>query len=142
MLAVSLLYGVSALNIPVLPADALEPMSARSLPLFLAAAGVVLSLVLCAGGLMPEREVLARITAPASRRAVLLLGIAVGYALLLPILGFVVSTALLILGGLLIMGVRGSWTLLLVPFTVTAGFWLALAVGFGMYLDPGLWARL
>ena len=105
MLIVSLAYGLSALQIPVLPADALEPMSARSLPLAIAALGVCLSVALLVRGLPLQADVLSEISSRSVVRVVGLVLICLIYAALIPGLGFAVASVLCLSGCMLVLGV-------------------------------------
>ena len=139
MLIVSLAYGLSALQIPVLPADALEPMSARSLPLAIAALGVCLSVALLVRGLPVQADVLSEISIRSVVRVVGLVLICLIYAALIPGLGFAVASVLCLSGCMLVLGVRSFGPLMGVPLIVVATLWLVLTQGLGVYLPVGVW---
>ena len=139
MLVVSLAYGLGALEIPVLPADALEPMSARSLPLAIAALGVCLSVALLVRGLPVHADVLREIGARTVVRVVGLVLICLLYAVLIPGLGFAVASTLCLSGCMVVLGVRSVGTLVGVPLVVVATLWLVLTQGLGVYLPSGVW---
>ncbi len=126
MLVISLGYGIAALGIPVLPADALEPMSARTLPLVLSALGLLLGVALWFNGLEVERDVLERITPAAGIRAAGLLGLCAMYGLALEPLGFVVASCGAVTAGLLLMGERRPLLLFGLPILVVGLVWLVL----------------
>ncbi len=140
MLAVSLAYGGAALGIPVLPADALEPMSARTLPLALAALGLLLGLALCVRGLDVERDVLRNVSVASSVRAAGLLGLCVLYGLAIEPLGFVPGGCLAVVCGLLLLGERRPAVLLGLPIAALGLLWLVLEGLLDVHLLRGtLW---
>ncbi len=140
VLVVSLAYGLAALGIPVLPADAQEPMSARTLPLVLAGVGVLLGVALCVSRLQPEREVIGRITSASFGRASGLLAICVLYGLSMAWLGFIAASIAALAGGLLLLGERRPVVIVGVPVAAVVMVWFVLEQGLQVHLTTGsLW---
>ena len=132
-LALSLGYGLSAMQIPMFPGDELEPFNARTLPYALAALGAVLSLLLllAPGG---ERFRLPDMDWPLAAKLLLAM---LGYGALLELLGFFLATSLFLLVGYWLLGERRPLMLLMCSFPLVAGFWLVLAKLLDIYLAPG-----
>lgn len=137
-LVLSILYGFGALAIPTLPIDAFEAMNARSLPFALSGIGILLSLVL----IFRRPVLVADDDLGAHRRGewgtvTALIAAAIGYALLLDWLGFVISTALFLAAGLAILGERRRHVVVLLPVILVGLLWLLLVFVLDVYLAPG-----
>jgi len=139
---IAVIYGQQALQIPVLPADAQEAMNARTLPMVLTGVLLLISLALMLPG---RRHVSLATTLTTQARhwwqALGLLGVCVLFAFTIDPLGVLVSSALAILAGLLVLAVRRRVVLVFVPLLVGAFLWLLLSAMLGLYLHPGdVWA--
>ncbi len=133
--AFSLAYGWFARDIPSLPVDAVEAMSARTLPFVLAAVGTLLGVAMVLAPAPPDADLAGR-----SRRwgPVLALLVSVSmYAALLPWLGFLLATSAFLVAGFVLLGERRPWLLLLGSLPLVGLLWLVLSVGLGVYLAPG-----
>ena len=135
LLVICVVYGVEALQIPLLPIDAGEAMSARTLPIIYAAAGAVLSLLLIARRSAPVD--VGAVTRSGFVRAGGIALLAAGYALVLPWSGFVLTTGVFLALSFLQQGIRGFAGLVVLPATVTGLLWLLLSVVLGVHLPAG-----
>ncbi|TQV74269.1 tripartite tricarboxylate transporter TctB family protein [Exilibacterium tricleocarpae] len=135
LLLFSLGYGLMALQLDSGGGLAAGGFSPRTLPLILAVAGMVLSLLLMfsAPGPAPAEQ-LANFK---WRPALLLCGMMLVYAAIFPYLGFVLATIVFLIGAMLVLGIRSPKVLLLAALPITAGFWLILNQLLGIYLAPG-----
>lgn len=143
----SLGYGVAATDIPTLPIDEFEAMNARSLPFVLSGAGMILSLIMLVfpaadsedGGAKDEVGLLDGYWMVVAA----LIAAVIAYALVLERLGFLLSTALFLAAGFLILGERRWPVVFGLPFALVGTLWLILVPGLDIYLAPGsLLARL
>ncbi|MDX1482167.1 MAG: tripartite tricarboxylate transporter TctB family protein [Woeseiaceae bacterium] len=137
-LTLSILYGLGALAIPTLPIDEFEAMNARSLPFALSGIGILLSLVLIFR--RPAAAVDGELRAHRAgewRTVLALIVVSIVYALLLDWLGFVISTALFLAAGLVILGERRRQVVFLLPIVLVALLWLLLVFVLEVYLAPG-----
>lgn len=136
-LALSLGYGALALRIELFPGSEDELFTARTLPLGLAAAGAVVSFLMI---VLPPRGT----GKPASLaglnwgKVAVLCGLMAFYGATITRLGFVVSTALFLVGGILLLGERRWYVVLGLAVPVALGFWVLLSRLLGIYLEPGL----
>ncbi|MEM7221154.1 MAG: tripartite tricarboxylate transporter TctB family protein [Pseudomonadota bacterium] len=136
-LVLSVLFGWQALGIATLPIDAEESMSARTLPLFLAVAGVVLALLqILRGG--PGTDT-AAVSARDAWLAGALLALIVLYALALPRIGFGMATLLFLLASFRLLGERRPGLTVGVALATSLIFTFLLRVALGVYLAPGAW---
>ncbi len=130
----SVAYGLAARDIEFLPVDAHEVMSARTLPYALSAAGTLLGVLMV---LLPVRQPPAALQVGGWIAALALLAGVVGYALVLPWLGFPLSTSLFLLAGFRLLGERRAWVLSVASLLPVAALWAVLTLGLGVYLAPG-----
>ena len=134
-LALSIFYGYLASQIPV--AIGLEgPVKPATLPLFLSASGIVVSILLL---LLPSEKVRADLVLDRNNlfRAVGLLVSMVIYGLTISSLGFLGATILFLITGFWVMGIRQQKVLFLLPVIVATFFWFVLTKILGIYLDTG-----
>lgn len=137
----SLGYGVAAADIPTLPIDEFEAMNARSLPFILSGAGMILSLIMLVfpvadsenGGAAGEGSLLDGYWTVVAA----LIAAIIAYALVLERLGFLLSTALFLAAGFLILGERRWPVVLGLPLALVCTLWLILVPGLDIYLAPG-----
>ena len=145
ILALSIVYGAMALNIPGTPGVEGAGVTPSSLPIALSATGIVASLLIL---VLPAPRRIDRDDGDSSftdtfkgldwRRAALLFLLMGGYGLTLKPLGFLISTILFLLGGFWTMGERRIKLMLLVSVGVTVGFWFILTQLLRVYLEPGV----
>ena len=135
-LGLSIAYGYYAGHIPLLPSDEFEAFHAQTVPYSLAILGSALSIVL----------ILTANCSSAGRFSVRgydfvlvakLLALVVLFALALEWLGFLVATALFLIGGYYLLGERRIKTLLMASIPFAAGIWLVLTQLLEIYLAPG-----
>ena len=133
-------YGIQAWQIPLFPGQEAEPFKPRTMPVLLAAAGLLLAairLFILARGDGAEGSLgLAGLNwAPVSALCAAMLG----YGLLMNPLGFVLATSAFLLAGFVILGERRRSVLLFLPFVFSVAFYLLMTQGLGLYLSPGAW---
>ena len=136
-LAFCFAYGVLAFQIELFPGSEQEAFTARTLPVGLAVAGCVISLLIV---LFSGHKAQTGINFSRQNwiRASLLCVLMVAYGFAITTLGFVVSTTLFLLGGTWILGERRWLMLISVPIAVSIGFWVILTKLLGVYLESGL----
>ncbi|MCL6499177.1 MAG: tripartite tricarboxylate transporter TctB family protein [Firmicutes bacterium] len=128
---VSILYTVQTLRIPNPPALA-DPLGPRAFPLLLGLSALALSVVL-----LLERQSELPVTVSASTLhglGLIACGMA-AYALLLPRLGFLISTSLVLTGG---FGYAGGRRPLLPAVLFAVGVYLSFTRLLGVRLPPGI----
>ncbi len=142
-LVFSLIYGWAAWSYPILPFEQNNPFKPNTLPLGLAAAGVLLSVLIIVGQRAPtddakdsEGLTLARIHHYAWPQALGLITAMVAYALLLRPLGFLAATMLFLGGSAVILGERRFAVLIPVVVIGAAGIWYLVDEVLGIFLRP------
>ena len=137
LLAFSIGYGVLALDIKLFPGSEYELFTARTLPLGLSVAGIVVCVLML---ILPSRPADSD-GAPAGMnwaQVAALCGLMLLYGAAITRLGFLVSTCAFLIGGILLLGER-RWTVILgISISVAVGFWAILSKLLGIYLEPGL----
>jgi putative tricarboxylic transport membrane protein len=133
-------YGYQALQIPLFPGQELEPFKPRTMPVLLAAAGLLLTAIrlvqlLRGSGTEGSLGLKGLHWAPAAWLCVAMLG----YGMLMNPLGFIVATTLFLVAGFLILGERRRSVLLFLPLAFSVAFFLLMTQGLGLYLAPGAW---
>jgi putative tricarboxylic transport membrane protein len=133
-------YGYHALQIPLFPGQELEPFRPRTMPVLLAAAGLLLGAIrvfkLARGeGTEGSLGLTGLDWAPAAWLCAAMLG----YGFLMNPLGFVVATTLFLLAGFVILGERRRSVLLFLPVAFSTAFFLVMTEGLGLYLATGMW---
>ena len=136
-LALSLGYGALALQIELFPGSEHQLFTARTLPLGLAVAGIVVSFLML---VLPSRPAE---SAPAVAgfnwaKVAGLCVLMLFYGATITRLGFVVSTSLFLIGGILLLGERRWHVALGLSLPVALAFWALLTQLLGIYLEPGL----
>jgi putative tricarboxylic transport membrane protein len=137
LLLFSLAYFVLAFGIKAPASSDDSPFSARSFPLMLGPLGMGLSLILLLKP--PDGEPL-HLRALAWGRALGLIVLMGAFALLIGPLGFVVTSALFLAGGFILLGERRPVLLAGVALGVSVGFYL-MFTALGVGLDWGLFGR-
>ena len=142
LIAVACLYGWQALQIPVFAADAREVMTARTLPLALAGALIIVGgLLLVPGQTAPTMAS----TLSGDRRrwwqAIGLLLVSTLFGLSVEALGVLPAATVALFASLLVLGVRQLRVLVLVPLLVSGVLWVLLVLLLGLHLHPGDWWR-
>ena len=147
ILALSIVYGAMAFNIPEAPGVEGAGVTPSSLPIALSATGIVASLLIL---VLPAPRRIDRDGADESsftdtfkgldwRCAAFLFLLMAGYGLTPQILSdFLIATILFLYGGFWAMGERRIKLMLLVSIGVTVGFWFILTQLLRIYLEPGV----
>lgn len=138
LLAFSLAYLAIGWRIPVPDSSDDSPFSARSFPVALGVLGAVLSLALL---VKPTSGAPVGVAGFAWGRAAGLIALMAGYALAIPHLGFVVTSALFLAGGFRVLGERRPLVLASVAVGVSLGFWVMFRL-LDVQLDWGVFERL
>ena len=134
-------YGLQATTIPMFPGQEFEPFKPRTMPLLLAATG----LVLCVIRIMqlmraPQGESQQSVFAAFEwKPAILLCLTMLAYGFAIIPLGFLISTILFLAAGFYILGERRLPMLLGVSPIFSVVFYLLMTRALGLYLAPGLW---
>ena len=136
-LSLSLAYGWEASRIPLFITAGAD-ISARTLPLGLAAAGVFCSLLFLILPDAEEDDFVARLKGLDWSSAGLLFLLMFIYALVFNYLGFFLASFLFLNAGFFILGERRIFVMLAVSITLIVVFWLLLNYLLGVYIDPGL----
>jgi len=134
-LVLSIIYGYYGSEIKLYPGDELEPMTARTLPYFLALLGIALSMVL----LITAKNDDETVQGPSREwlPVVLLILLTILYGLMLDWLGFIISTSIFLISGFRILGEKRLKILLLVSIPFVLIFWFGLTQLLDIYLAPG-----
>lgn len=133
-------YGLAATDIPSFPGQEVEPFKPRTMPVALAAAGLLLCMIRILQLLRTTGAgARIRLTGFDWGPAALLCVAMLGYGLLLNPLGFVIATTIFLAAGFLILGERRPPLLILMPFVFSLAFYLLMTRALGLYLAPGPW---
>jgi putative tricarboxylic transport membrane protein len=150
MLAFSLGYGAMIFNIPLLPFQANQAFTARTLPQALSILGIVLSLVLLLKplrGSAREDDRTWRANMKRLLKPVPGLGFPLGKVLMLCVtmilyglavrpLGFLLATTLFLIASMFILGERRHVMVLSVSAGVTVFFWVLMTQFLDVYIAP------
>lgn len=143
-LVFSIAYGWAAWTYPILPFERFNPVKPNTLPIGLAVAGIVLSLIVLLGRREPEAKpegeaaglTLARLHHYAWGQALGLIVAMVAYALALRPLGFLLATTLFLGGSSVLLGERRFRLLIPVVLIGTVGIWYLVDEVLGIFLRP------
>lgn len=127
-------YAWMATEIPLDFWSQQEVFNARSMPLIVSAAGILICLLLLI--FTAEDSSWEVIKGYHWRATVSLVGAMVLYGLLLEYLGFLLATTAFLAGSYRILGERRPGRLLLASVPLAVGFWILIS-SLGIYLDPG-----
>ncbi len=141
ILAISLVYGYSAYNYPLLPFELNMSFLPNTLPMALSVLGVIVALVILfspktaedadLGDLSPER-----IREFDIGRTLGLVAAMVLYALLLRPIGFLAATALFIAGSSVVLGERKFHVLIPIAVVSAVSIWYLVQETLGIFLRP------
>lgn len=134
-LVLSIAYGYYASEIKLYPGDELDPMTARTLPYFLSAMGVVFALILLVSGKQQDHGV--SIAGLNWKPVIALMALTLAYGFSLDWLGFLIATTLFLIAGFRILGEKRIKVLLLVAVPFVFIFWFGLTQLLDIYLAPG-----
>ncbi|PSW19824.1 tripartite tricarboxylate transporter TctB family protein [Photobacterium sanctipauli] len=141
-LCFSVAYGYYASQIQLFPGDEYEPFHAKSMPLALAALGVVFSLLQLITASKKDEDKLSLKGYDFGLMGKLLV-LMVLFAISLDWMGFLVSTVFFLAGGYWLLGERRPKMLFLASVPFAVGFWYVLTQLLDIYLAPGqVWANV
>lgn len=141
-LVLSVAYGYYAYQIRMFPGDQFEPFNAQTLPVALAwAGGIVSILMLATADRSPGNKlVIAGLDVALVTKLMILVFL---FAQALEWIGFLLSTILFLVAGYWLLGERRIKTLFIASVPFAVGFWLLLAKLLEIYLAPGkLWTMV
>ncbi len=136
----SVAYGLGAFSIPLTFLSQDETINARTMPLALSIAGVVISLLII---VLPTVDREGRLTLKETflgldwARAVWFLGLTVAYGLIMKWVGFIISSILFLNAGFFILGERKIKLMLLASIPLVIGLFFLMSYILGMYIAPG-----
>lgn len=137
LLAFSIGYGYLAWMHPLLPFEVRMPFKPNTMPLGLAAIGIILSTLLI---VFPSPDELEKDAEGwrgfAWGQALILVGMMLLYAVLLRPLGFIVSTSLFLIAASRLLGETRWVRSTLIAITSAAVIWYLVDVVLGIYLVP------
>lgn len=133
-----LVYLLLGWRIPVNDVGVDSPFSARSLPVAIGSIGLGLAILLL---LRPIGAKPIGVSGFAWSRALGLIGLMITYALLIPQLGFVVTSAFFLASGFRVLGERRPVVLACVALGVSIGLWI-IFWNLDVKLDWGVLGRL
>ena len=150
MLAFSIGYGVMIFRIPLLPFQMNDAFTARSMPQALAVLGCVLSLVVLFKPMSETdraenarwRDAMKRLSRPIAgqgfplMRVIVLCVLMVLYGLTVRPFGFLISTSLFLIAGMLVLGERRLLMVLLSSVGIVVFFWVLMTQFLGVYIAP------
>lgn len=137
ILLFSVVYGALAFDIPILAAQA-QGFTAATMPKFLAACGIVLSVVLLARADPAETKnhLLDAVKHFHWGRFTAFLVLMSAYGLVIKPFGFLLSTTTFLLSGFWILGERRALLAVGVALAVAIGFWALMTLVLGVHLEP------
>ena len=139
-LLLSMGYGALAFQIPLIFLSQGETFNARSMPYGIAIAGMVFSLLIL---ILPPADGKKAQTARQAlsgldwRRAAILILLMVVYGIVIPWIGFLLSSIFFLIAGIYVLGERNIKLILLSSIPLVFGLWLLLSKILGMYIAPG-----
>ena len=136
LLLFSVVYGVYAFDIPLLPIQRKAAFTAQTMPIVLSVIGAGLSLALL---LKPGHG---GIEAPGFRWGLgaAICGFMVLYGLSVRPLGFIIATSVFLMANMLVLGER-RWLLIVgASIPIVVGFWALMALVLDVYVAP--WPKL
>lgn len=131
LLVFSLFYWLRIEHIRLLPFQADAAFTGRTIPEILAVMGVVLSLVLL---VKPGSGAKVEVTGFQWGKAALICLLMIAYGLTVRPAGFLISTSLFLMGGMVILGERRVWIILAASVPVVAAFWLLMTQVLDVYI--------
>ncbi len=141
-LAVSLVYGYSAYNYPLLPFERNMVFLPNTLPMALSVLAVIVSLIIAVAPRMTkDPDSLGDVDLAQLRRFKIgqtlgLVGAMVLYALLLRPIGFLTATALFIAGTSIILGERKFQVLIPIAIVTSGAIWYLVQETLGIFMRP------
>ncbi len=133
LLAFSLAYGLLTFDIPLLPFQAQAAFTARTMPEALSVLGIVLSLTMI---VKPSSDARPEIAGFLWGRGAIICLVMVIYGLTVRPGGFLLSTSLFLIAGILILGERRWWIVLVASVPVVVFFWVLMTQFLGVFIEP------
>ena len=140
ILTFSIAYGLLAFQIPLSFLAQQEFFTARTMPYSLAVLGIVISLLIL---VLPTVDPKGKHTMKQEtrgmewRKAILLVVAMILYGLTMKWLGFLVASALFLMGGFYVLGERSWRKMALVAIPLVALLWFVMSTLLGVYIAPG-----
>jgi putative tricarboxylic transport membrane protein len=133
LLAFSLAYGLLTFRIPLLPFQAQAAFTARTMPEALSIMGIILSLVMI---VKPASHARPEVAGFLWGRGALICAVMVIYGLTVRPGGFLISTSLFLMAGIMILGERRWWLILVASVPVVVFFWVLMTQLLGVFIEP------
>lgn len=133
LLAFSLAYGLLTFDIPLLPFQAQAAFTARTMPEALSVLGIVLSLTMI---VKPSSDARPEVAGFLWGRGAIICLVMVIYGLTVRPGGFLISTSLFLIAGILILGERRWWIVLVASVPVVVFFWVLMTQFLGVFIEP------
>ncbi|TQV79066.1 tripartite tricarboxylate transporter TctB family protein [Denitrobaculum tricleocarpae] len=133
LLAFSVAYGLLTFDIPLLPFQAQAAFTARTMPEALSVLGIVLSLTMI---IKPSSNARPDVAGFLWGRGAIICLVMVIYGLTVRPGGFLISTSLFLMAGILILGERRWWLVLIASVPVVVFFWVLMTQLLGVFIEP------
>lgn len=136
LLAFCLFYGWKIYDIRMLPFQANQAFTPRSIPQILAVLGVCLSTLIVIFPSNRERLSLSELNWPLGLAFLALMSV---YGLSVRPMGFLISTSVFLIAGFAMLGERNILKLVLVAVPLVVAFWALMNYGLSVYVAPLPW---
>lgn len=133
LLAFSVAYGLLTFDIPLLPFQAQAAFTARTMPEALSIMGIILSLTMI---VKPSSDARPEVAGFLWGRGAIICLVMVIYGLTVRPGGFLISTSLFLMAGILILGERRWWLVLVASVPVVVFFWVLMTQFLGVFIEP------
>ncbi len=133
LLAFSVAYGLLTFDIPLLPFQAQAAFTARTMPEALSILGIILSLTMI---VKPSSNARPEVAGFLWGRGAVICLVMVIYGLTVRPGGFLISTSLFLIAGILILGERRWWVVLVASIPVVVFFWVLMTQLLGVFIEP------
>lgn len=133
LLAFSVAYGLLTFDIPLLPFQAQAAFTARTMPEALSVLGIILSLTMI---IKPSSNARPEVAGFLWGRGAIICLVMVIYGLTVRPGGFLISTSLFLMAGILILGERRWWLVLVASVPVVVFFWVLMTQFLGVFIEP------
>lgn len=133
LLAFCIFYFLKISNIRLLPFQADQAFTPRTIPQILAYIGMALSVAIIIFPSNTERFSLKNLNWPLGLAFLILMSI---YGLTVRPLGFLLSTSVFLMVGFAMLGERNVIKLILVAVPLVVSFWLLMNYGLSVFIEP------
>lgn len=140
MLIFSIAYGVESFRIPLSFLAQQETFNSRTMPMALAAAGIVFSiLIIVLPTVDPEgRHSFADVTRGMEfKKTGYLILLMIAYGLIMKWIGFLIASALFLMAGFRILGEKRIKVIILGAVPLVIALWFIMSLLLGVYIAPG-----